>query len=121
MIQQIINNPCKKAQKGSRIDQNRGLDEVCRFIPYQSTKFLCGDWNVDQLPASGQDPCAALPERKKRHKFERQYLKAFFDRMGVSINLPQQWASNQPPVVRAYNDHIVTRLPTNQIPKPEFA
>ena len=75
------------------LDSLTDVRKACKCIPYQTTKFLCGDWNVDQLPTCSGDPFAHDPQRRNRHRQERQYLKALFDRMGVNCCLPQSWAT----------------------------
>ena len=93
---------------------------VCRCILYQSTKILCGDWNCDQLPSCVNDPFAAEPERRNRHRQERLCLKALFDRGRVRMALPQLSAPNQPSVVRAHGDQIVTRMPSDPSQHPSL-
>ena len=41
-------------------------------------------------------------------------------RRGVSCYLPLTWAPGQPPVVRAYNDHVVTRMPNDATQRPSL-
>ena len=108
------------AHDSAVIDSLTDVHNVCRCIPFQSTKVLCGDWNCDQLPSCDNDPFVAQPGRRSRHRQERQYFKALFERLGVCVALPQLWASNQHPIVRAHGDHIVTRMPSDLSQNPSL-
>jgi len=100
------------------IESLTDIRNVSKHIPYQSAKLLCGDWNCDQLPVCADDPFAAELGRKSRHRYERNYLKALLDRMGVSVCLPRLWAPCQPPFVRSYSDCVVTRMPSDPLQRP---
>ena len=63
----------------------------CR--PLGAKVFLCGDWNVDLLPAHAADPWCHLPGRLNHHYERRMQLESLLDVLGVSTVIPELAAS----------------------------